>query len=64
MAATRAPIDMRVKRQDGPDVAPYWHDFRVPWAPRLTADPLKVLYGPLRRREGEGREPPHSPEGP
>jgi len=38
--------------------------FRVPWAPRLTADPLKVLYGPLRRREGEGREPPHSPEGP
>ncbi|MFN8542861.1 MAG: succinate dehydrogenase iron-sulfur subunit [Candidatus Binatia bacterium] len=26
-------IDVRVKRQDGPDTPPYWHAFRVPWKP-------------------------------
>ena len=41
MAATRAPIDMRVKRQDGPDAAPYWQNFRVPWAPQHNV--LSVL---------------------
>ena len=33
MAAERA-IELRVKRQDGPDAAPYWHTFRIPWQPQ------------------------------
>ena len=41
MAATKAPIDVRVKRQDGPDAPPYWQSFRVPWAPQHNV--LSVL---------------------
>ncbi len=28
------PITLRVKRQDGPDKAPYWHVFAIPWRPQ------------------------------
>jgi succinate dehydrogenase / fumarate reductase iron-sulfur subunit len=27
-------IELRVRRQDGPDTQPYWHTFRFPWAPQ------------------------------
>ena len=27
-------IEMHVKRQDGPETAPYWHTFRLPWKPQ------------------------------
>ena len=33
VAAERA-IEVRVKRQDGPDTAPYWQTFRIPWQPQ------------------------------
>jgi succinate dehydrogenase / fumarate reductase iron-sulfur subunit len=34
-------IEMRVKRQDGPDATPYWQTFRIPWKPRHNV--LSVL---------------------
>ncbi|HZP43634.1 MAG TPA: succinate dehydrogenase iron-sulfur subunit [Candidatus Binatia bacterium] len=34
-------IELRVKRQDGPEAAPYWHAFRVPWKPQHNV--LSVL---------------------
>jgi succinate dehydrogenase / fumarate reductase iron-sulfur subunit len=33
VAAERS-IELRVRRQDGPSTAPYWHTFRIPWKPR------------------------------
>jgi succinate dehydrogenase / fumarate reductase iron-sulfur subunit len=27
-------IELRVKRQDGPEAAPYWQSFRLPWRPQ------------------------------
>jgi succinate dehydrogenase / fumarate reductase iron-sulfur subunit len=33
VAAERA-IELRVRRQDGPDATPYWHHFRIPWRPQ------------------------------
>lgn len=33
MSADRT-IELRVKRQDGPDVPPYWQTFRIPWKPQ------------------------------
>ena len=27
-------IELRVKRQDGPEAASYWQRFRIPWAPQ------------------------------
>ena len=36
MPATERSIEVRVKRQDGPDGAPYWHAFRIPWQPHHT----------------------------
>ena len=27
-------IELRVRRQDGPETAPYWHTFRLPWKPQ------------------------------
>jgi len=27
-------IEIRVKRQDGPEAAPYWQTFRIPWKPQ------------------------------
>jgi len=27
-------IELRVRRQDGPDARSYWHTFRFPWAPQ------------------------------
>jgi succinate dehydrogenase / fumarate reductase iron-sulfur subunit len=27
-------IELRVRRQDGPDTQPYWQTFRFPWAPQ------------------------------
>ena len=32
--ATERTIELRVRRQDGPDAAPYWHVFRIPWKPQ------------------------------
>jgi succinate dehydrogenase / fumarate reductase, iron-sulfur subunit len=29
-------IDMRIKRQDAPDSAPYWEEFSVPYRPRMN----------------------------
>jgi succinate dehydrogenase / fumarate reductase, iron-sulfur subunit len=39
--ASSAPSDrkivrLRVKRQDGPHDASYWHDFEVPWQPQMN----------------------------
>ena len=36
-----ASIELRVKRQDRPDGAPYWQSFRIPWKPRHNV--LSVL---------------------
>ena len=33
MAGERT-IELRVKRQDGPDGQPYWQTFRIPWRPQ------------------------------
>jgi succinate dehydrogenase / fumarate reductase iron-sulfur subunit len=41
VAATSRAIEIRVKRQDGPDAAPYWQSFRIPWAPQHNV--LSVL---------------------
>jgi succinate dehydrogenase / fumarate reductase iron-sulfur subunit len=27
-------IQVRVRRQDGPETSPYWQNFRIPWAPQ------------------------------
>src|ERR1043165_8922328 len=27
-------IQLKVRRQDGPDTPPYWHVFEIPWAPQ------------------------------
>jgi succinate dehydrogenase / fumarate reductase iron-sulfur subunit len=29
-------IELRIKRQDGPDKAPYWEEFRIPYRPNLN----------------------------
>lgn len=33
MAASRA-IELRIRRQDGPEASPYWQSFRIPWKPQ------------------------------
>ena len=33
MAGERT-IELRIRRQDGPDIAPYWQTFRIPWRPQ------------------------------
>ena len=30
----RRTIEIRVKRQDGPDRAPYWQSFAIAWRPQ------------------------------
>jgi succinate dehydrogenase / fumarate reductase iron-sulfur subunit len=32
--AAERTIELRVRRQDGPDAAPYWQSFRIPWRPQ------------------------------
>jgi succinate dehydrogenase / fumarate reductase iron-sulfur subunit len=32
--ADERTIELRVRRQDGPETAPYWHTFRIPWRPQ------------------------------
>jgi succinate dehydrogenase / fumarate reductase iron-sulfur subunit len=33
VAEAERTIELRVRRQDAPGQAPYWHSFRIPWAP-------------------------------
>jgi succinate dehydrogenase iron-sulfur subunit len=32
--ATERTIELRIRRQDGPDAASYWQQFRIPWQPQ------------------------------
>jgi succinate dehydrogenase / fumarate reductase iron-sulfur subunit len=32
--APERAIELRIRRQDRPDGQPYWHTFRIPWAPQ------------------------------
>jgi succinate dehydrogenase / fumarate reductase iron-sulfur subunit len=34
--ASERTVKLKVKRQDGPGLAPYWHEFQVPWHPRMN----------------------------
>ena len=33
MEENEKKIRLKIKRQDGPDAAPYWEDFEIPWRP-------------------------------
>jgi len=58
VVAERA-IELRVKRQDGPDAAPYWHAFRIPWQPQhnVVSALMEVRLDPVTV-EGERVSPP------
>ncbi len=36
MSEGRRTVRLKVKRQDGPGLESYWHEFEVPWQPRLN----------------------------
>jgi succinate dehydrogenase iron-sulfur subunit len=42
-------IELRVRRQDGPDTQPYWQTFRFPWAPHhnVISALMEVRKNPL-----------------
>jgi succinate dehydrogenase / fumarate reductase iron-sulfur subunit len=52
-------IELRVKRQDGPETAPYWHTFRIPWQPQhnVVSALMEVRLDPVTV-EGERVSPP------
>jgi succinate dehydrogenase / fumarate reductase, iron-sulfur subunit len=57
--ATERAIELRVKRQDGPDATPYWHTFRIPWQPQhnVVSALMEVRLDPVTV-EGERVPPP------
>jgi succinate dehydrogenase iron-sulfur subunit len=50
-------ITVRVRRQDGPDAAPYWETFRIPWKPHhnVVSVLMEIRANPVT---AEGRRVP------
>ena len=58
MAAERS-IELRVRRQDGPESAPYWQTFRIPWRPQhnVVSALMEIRLNPVTAA-GERVPPP------
>jgi len=47
--ASERTVKLKVKRQDGPGLAHYWHEFTVPWHPRMNV--ISALMGIQKKPE-------------
>jgi len=52
-------IELRIRRQDGPETAPYWQSFRIPWKPQhnVVSALMQIRVNPVTT-SGERVPPP------